>query len=133
MTAGAELQEAIVSAALPITELRGVFEGPPARADFPYLVVDCGQEKDWSCKGLEGREVTVLLTLWDDQGARLLALEGALQDTALQSRDLPQWKVSSLNLTEKKKVRSAEGPWASQLTLRARLLKRTTGGGDAAN
>lgn len=126
MTAGAELQAAIVSATDAIGELKGVFEGPPARADFPYLVVDCGTEKAWNCRLRDGREVVAQLTLWDDHSARLMELEESLQDCALSSRELPNWRVSSLALLDKKKVRSADGPWASHLTLRVRLMKTGT-------
>jgi hypothetical protein len=131
MTAGAELQAAIVKATLDINGLKGVFEGPPARAEYPYLVIDCGTEKDWSCGSREGREVTVILTLWDEEGARLLETEHALRERAIASRVLNGWNLSSLVLGETKRVRSAEGPWAAHIRLRARLLKTMEEGQNA--
>ena len=70
MSAGGNLQ-ASLAGALTALEITGVFDGPPARASFPYVVIDAGMESDWSHKSGEGREVLVAVTVWDDQPSRL--------------------------------------------------------------
>jgi len=122
MTAGAELQAAVVAATSSLELLRGVFDGPPARAEFPYLVVDCSVEKAWNCSAHAGREVTCELTLWDDQPARILELEDALEKKIGQLASLPSWQLSSCSFQEKRKVRNPSGPWSCALRFRARML-----------
>lgn len=122
MSAAAELQAAIVAATSSLPALSGVYDGPPARAEFPYLVVDCSSERDWSASLQHGREIEVKLVLWGHPGPRFLDLEEALQECALPGRTLANWSVSSLALAERKRTRSPEGAWGSHLTLRARLL-----------
>lgn len=128
MSATVELQEAIVAAAEALDGLSGVYDGPPARTNFPYLVVDCSGEKDWSSKLLQGREIEVKLSLWDHPGPRFLALEEAMATCSLQGRSLATWYISSLVVQERKRTRSPEGAWGSHVTLRARLL--ASGGGN---
>jgi hypothetical protein len=48
MSAGGALQEAVAAALVPVAELTGVYDGPPARAAFPYAAIDGGTEVDWS-------------------------------------------------------------------------------------
>ena len=74
MSAGGAIQTAIAGALSGLTELAGVFDGPPARAAFPYVTIDAATETDWSHKSGEGREVLIGLTVWDDQPVRLHAL-----------------------------------------------------------
>ena len=64
MSAGAALQAAIALRLTTVAELTGVYDGPPARAAFPYVTIDAGTERDWGHKTGEGREVLVAATLW---------------------------------------------------------------------
>ena len=59
MSAGGALQTAIAGALNAIAGLTGVFDGPPARASFPYSTIDAATESDWSHKSGDGREVMV--------------------------------------------------------------------------
>jgi hypothetical protein len=74
MSAGGSLQTAIAAALDGVSELTGVFDGPPARASFPYAAIDATSETDWSHKSGTGREVLVGITVWDDQPVRLHSL-----------------------------------------------------------
>lgn len=127
MTAGAELQAAVVAAVGAVAGLSGVYDGAPARAAFPYLVIDCGSEASWDFRGRIGREVAIELSLWDDQSARLLDFEPAIEARMSQLGALNGWKIASLVFAGKKKVRSANGPWACSLSYRGRLLKLAEG------
>ena len=78
MSAGVAMQAALVAALQTLDELTGVYDGPPARAPFPYAVVDCGMESDWSHKSGTGREVRSAVTLYDkgERPVRLRTLMG---------------------------------------------------------
>lgn len=71
MSAGLALQEALARLLSDEPGLTGIYDGPPARAAFPYVVIDAGSESDWSHKSGVGREVLLALTVWDDVPARL--------------------------------------------------------------
>jgi len=47
MSAGGTLQSAIAAALATIEELTGVYDGPPARAAYPYVALDATTEADW--------------------------------------------------------------------------------------
>lgn len=128
MTAGAQLQECLVRLTGTVDDLSGVFDGPPARAAFPYLVVDCGTERDWSCQSHVGREVTAELTLWDDQPGRLQALEATLEMAIRDPEHLADWRIMSFGLQGKKKARDPSGPWSCSLLFLARLLRSSEAG-----
>jgi len=122
MSAGGALQAAIATALGGEGTLTGVFDGPPARAAYPYVALDATTETDWSHKNGAGREVMVAITLWDDQPVRLHALadwiEGALQ--ALPG--IEDWQVVNLRLVRRRVVRDVAGPWAAAIDFRARML-----------
>nr|MBA3729973.1 DUF3168 domain-containing protein [Sphingomonas sp.] len=86
MSAGAALQQAIALRLATLSELSGVYDGPPARAAFPYVAIDAANESDWSHKSGEGREVMVATTLWDEQPARIHPLADALELAVLETR-----------------------------------------------
>lgn len=122
MSAGAALQTAVVSALAAVTELTGVFDGPPARAAYPYAAIDASVESDWSHKSGLGREVLLAVTLWDDQPARLQDLADLVEAGVLAIAKTDAWQLVSLVLTRRKMVRDVAGPWVSALNFRARML-----------
>jgi hypothetical protein len=128
VSAGAELQQAIAAGIAGIGEISGVFDGPPARASFPYVAIDAGAESDWSHKSGEGREVMVAATLWDDQPARLHPLADALEAAVLGVGAIDGWQLVSLRLLRRRIVRDVAGPWAAAMDFRARLLAVPTEG-----
>ena len=123
MSAGAALQQAIADRLGAISELSGVFDGPPARATFPYVAIDAGVESDWSHKSGEGREVLVATTLWDEQPARVHPLADAIEVAVLGTVAVAGWQLVSLRLVRRRIVRDVAGPWAAVVDFRARLLR----------
>jgi hypothetical protein len=105
-------------------QLSGVYHDAPARARFPYAVLNCSDERDWSCKGRGGREIALQLVLWDEQPSRLLALESAIEVKLVAPRTGPDWHLSTLVLTGKRRSRDPGGPWSCMFELRARLIEQ---------
>ena len=121
MSAGGALQSAIAGA-LAGVELTGVFDGPPARAAYPYVALDATTESDWGHKSGTGREVLVAITLWDDQPVRLHALADDVQ-AALDNLDAVEgWQLVTMRLVRRRVVRDVAGPWAAAIDYRARML-----------
>ena len=122
MSAGGALQTAIAAALNAVGELTGVFDGPPARAAFPYVTLDASTETDWSHKSGTGREVLVAITLWDDQPVRLHALTDAVEAVMDGLGETVGWQLVSLRLVRRKTIRDVAGPWAAAVDFRARML-----------
>lgn len=122
MSAGAKLQEAVASAVGSLGDLTGVFDGPPARAAFPYAAIDASLERDWGHKSGDGREVMLAVTLWDDQPARLQALADEAEARVLSVDFAGDWQLVTLRLLRRRTVRDVAGPWATAIDFRARLL-----------
>lgn len=122
MRAGASLQAVLAPSIATVTELTGVFDGPPARAAYPYAAIDASTESDWSHKSGSGREVLVAVTLWDDQPARLQMLADSIEEKVLMAELAGAWRLVSLNLIRRRIIRDVAGPWAAAIDFRARLL-----------
>lgn len=122
MSAGTALQAAVASALAVDERLTGVFDGPPARAAFPYAAVDAANESDWSHKSGAGREVLLAVTLWDDRPARLQLLADAAEDAVGAVAVSDGWRLVSLAFLRRRTIRDVAGPWAAAMNFRARLL-----------
>lgn len=122
MSAGAALQAALAASLAEVSELTGVFDGPPARAAFPYAAIDASLESDWSHKSGSGREVLVAVTLWDDQPARLQQLADLAEEKVLALFVTEDWHLVTLRLLRRRTVRDVTGPWATAIDFRARML-----------
>jgi hypothetical protein len=116
------LQAALASALTGDPRLTGIYDGPPARAAFPYAVIDAGSEGDWSHKNGEGREVLVALTLWDEDPARLAELADAAEALVKGVGAMADWQLVSMRLIRRRTLRDVAGPWATAIDFRARLL-----------
>ena len=122
MSAGGTLQSAIAAALGAVPELTGVYDGPPARAAYPYAAIDATTETDWSHKSGLGREVLVGITVWDDQPTRMHALADEIEarlDTLPVAGD---WNLVTLRLVRRRVLRDVAGPWAAAIDFRARML-----------
>lgn len=122
MSAGYSLQTELVARLQGVSDLTGVYDGPPARAAYPYLVADCGAEQDWSAKDFVGREVAVALTLWDDQPARLQRVANVVEKTLDTELLVDGWTIASWRFLRRRTLRDVAGPWATAIDFRARLL-----------
>lgn len=122
MSAGGALQEAVAAALMGEERLTGVYDGPPARAAFPYVVIDGGTETDWSHKNGRGREVHLAVTLWDEQPARLHDLADAVEAAVTGVGATPGWQLVTITLLRRRIHRDVAGPWAAAIDFRARLL-----------
>lgn len=122
MSAAILLQEALVTKFAAVAQLTGIFHDAPARAPFPYVIVDCNDERDWSCKGREGREIALQLVVWDDQPSRLLAVEADIEQRLKPTPVGGGWHLSSLLLTGKRRTRDPGGAWSCTFEHRARLI-----------
>ena len=122
MSAGGALQEAVATALMGQTELTGVYDGPPARAVFPYVVLDGGTEVDWSHKNGRGREVLLAVTLWDEQPARLYARVDGIETAVAGIYAVSGWQLVSIAFLRRRIVRDVAGPWAAAMDFRARML-----------
>lgn len=121
MSAGGALQSAIASSLAGNAELSGVFDGPPARAAYPYVALDATTEADWSHKSGTGREVMVAITVWDDQPVRLHGLADKVE-AALDGLAVDGWQLVTMRLVRRRVVRDVAGPWAAAIDYRARML-----------
>lgn len=122
MSAGGALQTAIATALGGVSGLTGVFDGPPARAAYPYLALDATTESDWSHKSGTGREVLVAITLWDDQPTRLHDLADQVENALQAPGPVVGWQLVSMRLVRRRVVRDVAGPWAAAVDFRARML-----------
>ena len=122
MSAGGALQSAIAAALASVDGLNGVFDGPPARAAFPYAALDATTESDWSHKSGEGREVLVAITLWDDEPVRLHSLADQVEAGVLALTSINGWQLVTMRLTRRRVLRDVAGPWAAAIDFRARML-----------
>lgn len=122
MSAGGALQTAVAAALGSISELSGTFDGAPARAAYPYAVMDLGSESDWSHKSGEGREVALAITVWDDQPIRLHALADQVEVAVRGVAAVDAHQLVNLRLIRRRVVRDVAGPWAAAIDFRARLL-----------
>ena len=122
MSAGGALQAALAGALAGEARLTGIYDGPPARAAFPYAAIDAGNETDWSHKSGEGREVLVALTVWDEQPARLAEVADRVEALAAGVVGIAGWQLVSMQLMRRRMVRDVAGPWAAVVDFRARLL-----------
>ena len=122
MSAGGALQEVLAARLGTIAELTGIYDGPPARAAYPYVVIDAGNESDWSHKNGTGREVLVAVTIWDDQSVRLQTLADAVEAAVAGAGSPVGWSLVSLRFLRRRTIRDVAGPWAAAVDFRARLL-----------
>ena len=122
MSAGGAIQTAIAGALGGVDGLTGVFDGPPARAAYPYVTVDASSESDWGHKSGDGREVLIGLTVWDDQPMRLHALADAVEASVEAVGWVAGWQLVTLRLMRRRVVRDVAGPWAAAIDFRARML-----------
>jgi hypothetical protein len=102
-----------------------VFDGPPTRAAFPYLVIGETLSFDWSTKTTRGQEHRVAVSAWDEAGrtARLLGLVAAA-GAAIEAigAELPGHRIVGVQAIRERLVRAPGGPWAGSVEYRVRTV-----------
>lgn len=127
MGATVALQEALVGRLVQHPEFTGIYHDAPARAPFPYVVLICDDEKDWSCKGRDGREIMLSLAIWDDEPGRLLDLEALVEAELAEAAISGRWHLSTFVQVGKRRSRNPSGPDSSRIEMRARLIAANQG------
>jgi hypothetical protein len=131
MSGAAEVVQAALVSALAdhaglASAVTGIFDGPPAQADFPYVAIGAGVTGDWSHKTGRGREHRLAVTIWDDgeSPARLHRLMAEAEE-AIEAIDpaIEGHRVVSLIFLRSRVIRDADGPWAGIVEYRARTLE----------
>jgi hypothetical protein len=128
MSAVQAVQAALVAALTGHAGLAGVgiFDGPPARAAFPYVAIGESVTGDWSHKTGKGREQRLAITIWDD-GQSAARLHGLMAEAECaiegMARELDGHRLVSLVFLRSRIIRDAGGPWAGLIEFRARTLE----------
>ncbi len=107
------------------TLVTGIYDGPPPHAAYPYLVVSDSLAIDWSTKTERGREVSLIVTLWDERGGphAMHDIMNLIEDAAqTMPRDLAGWRVATLNFVRARILRTNAGPWSGLVEHRVRVL-----------
>jgi Protein of unknown function (DUF3168) len=103
----------------------GIYDGAPARAQYPYIVVADAPSIFWGSKDVLGREIALVITVWNSPNhtQSLTALMGMIEDAiAGMNRVLAGWKVTTLNFTRSRIIRTPAAPWSGLVEHRVRVL-----------
>lgn len=106
--------------------ISGIYDGPPPRADFPYVALATGASLDWSHKGGVGRELSLALTIHDDgeTAARLHRVMTLVEEALEPGLDDPaDWQIVTFDFRRTRILRSAVSPWSGLIEYRTRVLK----------
>jgi hypothetical protein len=106
--------------------ISGIFDGPPPRADFPYIALATGASLDWSHKGGVGRELSLALTVHDDgeTAARVHRVIALVEEALEPGLDDPVgWQIVTFDFRRTRILRRATSPWSGLLEYRARVLR----------
>ncbi len=126
------LQTAAIAALQGADGIGGVYDGSPLQAAFPYAVVECGPESDWSHKSGSGREVRLAVTIRDEgeRPARLQRLMGDAEAAIYGLGGIEGWRIVSLHFVRSQGLRETRGSdasgigrWAGVIEFRARMLQ----------
>ena len=104
----------------------GVFDGPPARAGFPYVAIGESVSGDWSSKTTRGREHGLAIIIWDDgQSTGRLHRLMAEAETAIEAMPavLDGHRLAGLSFVRSRVRRDPVGPWSGVVEYRARTVE----------
>jgi len=101
-----------------------VFDAPPVRSAWPYVVIDMPVLSDWGTKDAAGREGRVVVQLFDEGEVpvRLRTLAAAAEGAVLSAPvALDGWRIVSLVFVRSRVVREGKG-WIGSVEFRVRML-----------
>jgi len=111
------------------TLVTGIYDGPPPRAAYPYIVVSDSMSIDWSTKTVRGREVSLIVTLWDEaRGPHGMRETMSLIEDAVQAIPtmLNGWQITTINFIRSRILRTNAGPWSGLVEHRVRVTELPT-------
>jgi len=81
MSASLAMQQLLMTALADIPGISGVYDGPPADAAPPYLVIGADLVSDWSTKTEIGHEHRITINVWEagPGAARAKAIMGLVE------------------------------------------------------
>lgn len=106
--------------------LNGLFDGTPVRASAPYGVVGECIATDWGAKDVDGRELTVTVSLFDaGEGPGRLAGLLARVDPPLRTIESAEgWRVIHARLVRSRLSRTgARDGWQALVDYRLRVVR----------
>lgn len=110
-----------------VDTITGIFDGPPARATFPYITMATGASLDWSHKTGAGRELSLALAVHDDgvSAARLHRIVALIEEALMGGlADPDEWQIVTFDFRRTRILRSAISPWSGLVEYRVRCLKK---------
>ncbi|GAY20901.1 MULTISPECIES: DUF3168 domain-containing protein [Sphingobium] len=130
MSAEVAVRGAVVAAlrgdAVLMAGVNGLFDGAPGRASAPYGVVGDCIALDWGAKDVEGRELTVAVSLFD-VGEAPARLGGLLErvDAAMRALGpVEGWRVVGARLVRSRVTRTAaRDGWQALADYRVRVVR----------
>lgn len=111
------------------TLVTGIYDGPPPRAAYPYIVVSDSLSIDWSTKTLRGREISLVVTLWGEaRGPHGMHETMSLIEDAVQAMPvaLDGWQIATLTFVRSRILRTNAGPWSGLVEHRVRVTELPT-------
>lgn len=106
--------------------LNGVFDGTPGRASAPYGVVGDCVALDWGAKDVEGRELTLTVSLFDvgEAPSRLAGLLGRVDAVLRAVGSAEGWRVVGARLVRSRLSRTgARDGWQALADYRLRVVR----------
>jgi hypothetical protein len=129
MTAEGHIRDALIEAlradATLTAQVNRVYDGFPAKATPPALIVGECIGADWGTKDRPGRELRIGLTIEDDiETPTRIGGIMASADAAVQALPSPVagWEIGSLRLVRSRLLRNNRGLWSALLDYRIRVL-----------
>ena len=130
MSAEVAVRAAVVAAlrgdAVLMAGLNGLFDGVPARASAPYGVVGDCIALDWGAKDVEGRELTMTVSLFDagEAPSRLGGLLGRVDAVMRAVGPVEGWQVIAARLLRSRMGRTAgRDGWQALVDYRVRVVR----------
>lgn len=103
--------------------VHGVFDGVPARASAPYVVVGGAEGSDWGTKDAAGREVRLTLSLVGVGAAMRDAAAGAIEVAATGLRGAAgAWRIAGVRVVRTRFAFGKDGGWRHEIVVRCRCL-----------
>lgn len=103
--------------------VHGVFDGVPARASAPYVMIGVAEGSDWGTKDVAGREVRLTVALVGVGAALDDATAGQIEALVPALRGVAgDWRIVSARVVRTRLAFAKDGGWRHELVARCRCL-----------